>query len=297
MNTRLAPVLFVVTLFGACTSAPPDPRVDDIPTKGDVLILAEEDFRTLLKSQRLAFENIYPEARLRLRFMPQAQLLKAMMSDSVRAVFTTCLPGGEQEAYFNSRSVTPEVVPVLTDGIAVVVGNGAVARTASVNSIRAGLSGEGAGSVVFDGTGTGVVRTVIDSIFGGDASAMDRASAVPGTDSLVHRVSTNPELIGLLAFAQISDLDDPRCRALRANVVLCAVSPSGDGPAVMPNQSTLADGSYPLRRTLYAVVTEGRSGLGTGFVSFVAGHKGQRIILKSGLAPVRVPAREVEILN
>jgi phosphate transport system substrate-binding protein len=297
MTARIAQLLFLVALLGGCTSPAPDPRVDDIPTKGDVLILAEEDFRSVLEAQVLAFENIYAEAHVRLRYLPQAELLKAMMSDSVRAVFTTCLPGAEQETYFRTRSLSRDVVPVLTDGIAVVTANLLEAKSVSVDSIRSGLTGAGRHVVVFDGTGTGVVRTVVDSLFGGDQSALRAASAVPGVDSLVHLVATSPGIVGLLAFSRISDLDDPRCRALRANVSLCAVSPSGDGPAVMPNQSTLADGSYPLRRTLYAVVTEGRSGLGTGFVSFVAGHKGQRIILKSGLAPIRVPAREVEILN
>jgi hypothetical protein len=38
------------------------------------------------------------------------------------------------------------------------------------------------------------------------------------------------------------------------------------------------------------LVVENKSGLGTGFASFVAGHKGQRIILKRGLAPAHTPA-------
>jgi phosphate transport system substrate-binding protein len=66
---------------------------------------------------------------------------------------------------------------------------------------------------------------------------------------------------------------------------------------VLPSQSTLADGSYPLRREVYMILAEGKSGLGTGFVSFVANHKGQRIILKLGIAPHKVPAREVEIVH
>lgn len=297
MIPRIAQPLFLLALLGACASPPPDPRVDDIPTKGDVLILVEEDFRSIMEAEILAFENTYAEAHVRVRYLPQAELLKAMLNDSVRAVFTTCLPGAEQEAYFRTRSLSPDVVPVLTDGIAAVTAILPETKSVSVDSIRSGLTGAGDHLVVFDGTGTGVVRTVVDSLFGGDPSSVRNASAVPGVDSLVHRVAASPGIVGLLAFSRISDLDDPRCRALRANVALCAVSPSGNGPAVMPNQSTLADGSYPLRRTLYALVTEGRSGLGTGFVSFVAGHKGQRIILKSGLAPVRVPAREVEILN
>ena len=38
-------------------------------------------------------------------------------------------------------------------------------------------------------------------------------------------------------------------------------------------------------------------GLATGFASFVAGHKGQRIILKQGLAPERVPVRDIELVQ
>jgi phosphate transport system substrate-binding protein len=68
-------------------------------------------------------------------------------------------------------------------------------------------------------------------------------------------------------------------------------------PAFFPSQGTLADRSYPLRRQVVMVLAEGKSGLGTGFVSFVANHKGQRIILKLGLAPQKIPAREVEIVH
>jgi phosphate transport system substrate-binding protein len=34
-----------------------------------------------------------------------------------------------------------------------------------------------------------------------------------------------------------------------------------------------------------------------GFASFITGEIGQRIILKSGLAPVRVPGRKINIKN
>jgi phosphate transport system substrate-binding protein len=44
------------------------------------------------------------------------------------------------------------------------------------------------------------------------------------------------------------------------------------------------------------LLTEGKSGLGTGFVSFVANHKGQRIILKLGVAPINVPPRNIQIV-
>ena len=40
---------------------------------------------------------------------------------------------------------------------------------------------------------------------------------------------------------------------------------------------------------------EGSVGLGMGFATFVAGDVGQRIVLKSGLAPVRLALREVKV--
>jgi phosphate transport system substrate-binding protein len=48
-------------------------------------------------------------------------------------------------------------------------------------------------------------------------------------------------------------------------------------------------------RNLYLVNCEGGPGPGTGFTSFVAGERGQRIVLKSGLLPDSIPSREVII--
>ncbi|MBL0129430.1 MAG: substrate-binding domain-containing protein [Flavobacteriales bacterium] len=282
-------------LLAACTTNPPDPRSDDTPTKGDILVLADEDFRIILESEKFAFESIYENAKVRITYLPEAELLKRMMDDSVRVVFTTCLPGAEQEAYFRTRNLSPDVVPVLTDGIALVQGLKAADGTITLDQLRASISEGAQPRALFDGAGTGVVRSLVDSLFAGNASQVRTASTMANTDSLVRRIAIDDRSVGLLSFARISDLDNPACRALREGLTLCAVSDTG--AAVLPNQSTLADGSYPLRRTLYALLVEGRSGLGTGFVSFVAGHKGQRIILKSGLAPIRVPARNVEIIN
>ncbi len=279
----------------ACTGPAPDPRRDDVPTRGEVAVLADSDFRLVMDGQLLAFTNTYQQAAVEVRYASGAAVLQDLMNDTIRVAFTTCLPGAEQQAYFRTRNLFPDHVPILTDGIAVVRAPGST-DTISVGMIKARLKGDVPGRVLFDGAASGMVRTLADSLFGGDATAMRNAAAVENVDSLVRRLAADPALLGLLSFAHISDLDDPRCVQLRSMVTLCKVMAGGGDPVAL-NQSTLADGSYPLRRTLYAVVTEGKTGLGTGFVSFVAGHKGQRAILKTGLAPIRVPAREVEIVH
>ena len=64
-----------------------------------------------------------------------------------------------------------------------------------------------------------------------------------------------------------------------------------------PSQNNIAEAKYPLARDLYIINGQGYSGLGMGFASFVAGDIGQRIILKSGLMPARVPGRKIIIRN
>ena len=52
---------------------------------------------------------------------------------------------------------------------------------------------------------------------------------------------------------------------------------------------------YPFTRKIYLLNYQGRTGLGMGFASYLAGETGQRIILKSGLSPKRFPSREIDV--
>jgi phosphate transport system substrate-binding protein len=54
---------------------------------------------------------------------------------------------------------------------------------------------------------------------------------------------------------------------------------------------------YPLRRQVIIISREARTGLGSGFATFVASDKGQRIILKAGMVPAKMPVRIVEVSN
>lgn len=310
MLQRLAFVL-PVALLCACSGKGPDPFTEDVPTKGHVLILADEGIRPLMERQEEVFESIYTKAVLDIRYLPAAGLLKAMMNDTVRCTFASLQTGGEQETWLRSKQRVARPVPICTDGIAVIANKGRGVKAMSVQQLRILLRAGNAWptwavldssstdrvALVFDGEGSGVMRSLADSLFPGEAVSLNGLTAA-GAEGVVARVSADPNSIGLLPFSAFSDLDTPAMRLMREQVDLVPISAGADlSLALLPSQSTLADGHYPLRRTLYAILTEPKSGLGTGFVSFVAGHKGQRIILKQGLAPQHVPAREVEIVN
>jgi phosphate transport system substrate-binding protein len=67
--------------------------------------------------------------------------------------------------------------------------------------------------------------------------------------------------------------------------------------AVKPTQTYIETKEYPFIRKIYLLNYQGRTGLGMGFASFVKSEVGQRIALKSGLAPVKIPTREIRIVK
>lgn len=294
-------------LLAGCRFTEPDPRTDDTPTTGHVLILADEDCKAVIDEEAMVFHSIYAQAELDIRYMSEAELLKAMLNDSVRCVVTTVKPGGTQQTYFNERQLSAPIVPIYKAGIAVVVNKDSPLRHLDLrnvaelleksDTVEAGSdSGRNPGmdslTAIFAGSGSGVARLLIDSLH----IRTLRARALPDVNAVVAQVARDPKAIGFLPFEAISDLDNPAMRALRDQVRLIPIAQTMADTPVLPSQSSLADGSYPLKRTVNMILTEGKSGLGTGFVSFVANHKGQRIILKLGVVPINVPPRNIQIV-
>ncbi len=305
--TAISVALLAASAAG-CRFTAPDPGKDDTPTSGRVLVLADADCRPVIDQELLVFSALYPKAEVQVRYMDEADLVKAMLNDSVRCVITSVAPGADQLAYFKKRQLSAPEVPIYKAGIAVVVNRNSPLQRLSVDQVAALLGKTGTLQVttdaerplgldsltaLFAGTGSGVARLLADSL---GIKAM-RARALADVPAVVDQVARDARAIGFLPFEAISDLDNPAMKALREQVRLLPISKAPGKPPVLPSQSSLADGSYPLARTVSMLLTEGKSGLGTGFVSFVANHKGQRIILKLGVAPITVPPRNVEIVH
>ncbi len=302
---RGAYLIAAATTLVACTNTPVDPNKDDTPVSGRAVVLADEDLRFLLEDHQLVFNATYPRAEVVIHYLPERELTQAMLADSVRTVFAAFQPGADQFAYYRTRKLTPHVETVAVEAIAVIANAAAPVQRLTLQQVRALLDGTSSTwpgtttpvAPLFDGDGSGIPRTLVDSLFGGDVQRIKRGAALGSATDLVARVAADPGALGFISFARLSDLDDERCRALRQGIRLVPIASSDTAQAFVPDQGTLKDRSYPLRRPTVMTVMEGKSGLGTGFASFVAGPKGQRIILKQGLAPMRVPARDVELVQ
>jgi phosphate transport system substrate-binding protein len=117
--------------------------------------------------------------------------------------------------------------------------------------------------------------------------------AVSSDSAVVDYVSMNVNAIGFIGSSWISDNDDSTTNKFLGTISVAGLS-KGD-EYYQPYQAYIAQGEYPLSRDVVVISREARAGLATGFIAFVAGDKGQRIVLKAGLVPGTMPLRIIEI--
>jgi phosphate transport system substrate-binding protein len=147
--------------------------------------------------------------------------------------------------------------------------------------------------VVFDQPNSGIIKQLKDSLKVSTLS--ENCFAVKGNPAVVEYVSSNKSAVGLIDVTWISDGDDSTTNVFLNTVKVMAVKK--DSTHFEPYQAYLAQKSYPLLRKITMVSREARAGLASGFIAFVAGEKGQRVVLKAGLVPATMPVRIVEVNN
>jgi phosphate transport system substrate-binding protein len=115
---------------------------------------------------------------------------------------------------------------------------------------------------------------------------------------VISYVQDHKSAIGVIAVNWISDSDDSTANNFRKNIKVVALkndSSSQSQEYYQPFQAYIALDQYPLIRDVYLINRESRNGLGTGFASFVAGDKGQRIVRLGGLLPATMPVRIIKM--
>jgi phosphate transport system substrate-binding protein len=115
-------------------------------------------------------------------------------------------------------------------------------------------------------------------------------------DEVIKFVSENDGMIGVVGVNWLSQ-PSPNMLETIKKVNVLGVKGLNQDKYYNPSQNDIAEAKYPLARDLFIINCQGYSGLGMGFASFIAGDIGQRIVLKSGLMPVRTPGRKLKIRN
>ncbi|MGL2964968.1 PstS family phosphate ABC transporter substrate-binding protein [Flavobacterium sp. XGLA_31] len=269
----------------------------DTIIEGKATLYIDESILPIVEDEQAVFETQY-NAKLHLVAKSENEVLNSMLNDTAKiAVLTRNLSAKELKA-FQSKKINPRITPFATDAIALVRNKSVNDTLISVQNIIDFLNGkevQGIKGLVFDNANSSTVRYMSD-LTGLKIENQKNIFSLKTNQEVIKYVAANNGMVGVIGMNWIYqpplDLEEDVNK-----VAVLAVKGMKSQEYVAPTQDNLASEKYPLARHLYIINCQGYSGLGMGFASFLAGERGQRIILKSGLVPERMPSRKIVIRN
>jgi phosphate transport system substrate-binding protein len=282
---------------------------NDLATRGIIYVAADESYKYILDEEKQVFEYIYPSAEIHIIYSDEKTAFENAIADSVRLVVASTADNNLMDSYLQKRNIKKRVLAVGRDAVVVITNKNNRVKKLQLRHLIAIVSGKITNwkqvadslpdkpiHVMYDSERSGLARYMAQNYLGGSGTLTGKAA--DSTFQLIQQVESDEGAIGLIGFNFISDYHDKRTYELANRVKVLQMSELRDTiKYCFPSQTTVADSTYPLIRRMMIINKEGKMGLGTGFVSFIAGPKGQRIMLKAGIVPQWIPTREIEIVH
>ncbi len=302
-------LLTILLLVCGCRFFKGDPY-KNTTVSGTTRISVDETFRPVMEAEIDLFKGIYGYSDIKASYLPENKAFENLLNDSVQLIVASRKLTPDEISVINRLKLYPKQLKVATDAIALIVHPSCRDSVISVRQIRDILSGKITNwnqlnptfpdvtiRVLFDNEKSGIVQYLADSICHGNFSTV-HASALSFNRDVIEYTSSHPNVLGFIGVSWISNKNDSLHLSFQRKIKVLSVSSSDSpdaGNSFKPYQAYMLDQMYPLIRSVYIINTEPRSGLSTGFASFVASDKGQRIILKAGIVPAVAPTRVVHV--
>ena len=300
-SISIVAVIFVTS----CRDRDKAGNILDNTTSGSIKIAVDESLRPLIQAEIEAFEGIYRDAHIEAIYTSESEAINLMLQDSARLAIVTRKLTAEEQAVLDGVKIPGRQMKVAKDGIALILHNENVNREYNWNQIKGIVEGKITRwnqvdpsapadmiEVVFDHPNSGILRYLRDTLTN-LTTIPPNFFAVDKNEAVIDYVSKKKNAIGLIGVAWVSDAEDSTANSFLKTVHVASIS--RDSGFYQPYQAYIAQRVYPLIRNVVIISREARSGLGSGFLTYVASDKGQRVVLKAGLVPATMPVRIVEI--
>lgn len=285
-------IFFAITIF-SCKNSQSEKQKDTILT-GTVDVFVDNTIFPIIEDEVLVFQNTY-KGKINLTPKSEVECINALANKSTQIVVLSRKLTKNEKKIFNKSKITPKETAFATDGIAFItkVKNDTLINLDDVLNLLKNKPSKLKG-LVFDNANSSTINYLLEKAQVKDFPK-DKVFTLKNNEEVIQYIANNSGLVGVTAINWITQPSKELEKNID-NITIMYVQ-GKDGKYYYPSQENLITKAYPLARDLYIINAQGHDGLGVGFASFVAGQIGQRIVLKSGLAPKKVPGRNIIIRN
>ncbi|MDB4921656.1 PstS family phosphate ABC transporter substrate-binding protein [Mucilaginibacter sp.] len=287
----------LLTLFGSCKQK--------VKTVGGVdrskIFIVDESFKPIVDQELYVFGALYKDGHPKVICAPENTAVNLLFSDSARVLIIAREMNAEENKVLASKNLKPIVNRFAIDAVTLIVNQASNDTTITISEIKKMLNGNTKTDkdIVFDNPNSGLVR-YLKELSGNKDFNQKNIYSLKSNKEVIKYVSEHPNAIGITGFSWLNDPERDYADAVNKVKIVSVkddISKVTTGQYFSPSQQTIALKQYPLTRNLYILNFTGKMGLGMEFAAFIAGDRGQRIILKSGLLPDAIPGREINIVS
>jgi phosphate transport system substrate-binding protein len=296
--SRIFGLVVFVFLFAMCNQKSKNESGKETILKGAIDITVDETVKPIVDDQVAVFEGTYYDAKITVKPKSEAEVINDLLNQKTKVAITTRNLTKDELQRFEKSKINPRVTPFATDAIALISNksnNDTLIALKTVIDFMQGKTDARIKGLVFDNPNSSTVRYMKELAKVKDIP-IKGVFSFKRNDEVIKFVSGNDGMIGVVGVNWLSQPSSNMLEIIKKINVL-SVKGLNQDKYYNPSQNDIAEAKYPLARDLYIINCQGYSGLGMGFASFIAGDIGQRIVLKSGLLPVRTPGRKLKIRN
>jgi phosphate transport system substrate-binding protein len=292
-------IIFGIVLIGfflVVFSCKENQRNEETILKGKTKILVDESLLPIIEDQVAVFENSY-DAKIDVIAQSENENILALSKGVADIIILPRQLTNAEHIIFKKNKIKPRSTPFAKDAIALLRNIRSNDTLVAVEDLVSFLNNKPSSirGLVFDNPNSSSVN-YIKKIAGINNLPENNVFSFKTTEEVIKHIASNDGVIGVIGVNWIFQ-PSPNMEEYINKINVLNVKPIGSNDYVSPSQENIAIGKYPLARDLYIINCQGYEGLGMGFASFISGEKGQRIILKSGLVPVRIPGRNIRTRN
>jgi phosphate transport system substrate-binding protein len=232
------------------------------------------------------------------------------MKDSVSLIVVSRKLTPDEEKQLNSQQVFPKTTKIAYDAVALIMNRENPDSTLFFDQVKNIFEGKmktwkeinpksklGDLKIVFDNYKSCNTRYFREKF--SLQKLPEVCFALHNNAEVISFVEKNKEAIGVISVNWVSDKADTVSHSFLKRVKVVGISAPGQtnpgGEFYTPHPAYIAEGFYPFTREVFCINRQVYVGLAYGISSFIAGEKGQFIVLHSGMVPAAMPIRLVEV--
>jgi phosphate transport system substrate-binding protein len=311
MNSRFAGFFIIcgILLLSGCGGAPKLTDTDS-PTMGKFKMGLDDSYSLLIDAELYTFQSLYQYAKVDTMCRSEADIINAFMKDSVSLIVVSRKLTPDEEKHLNSLQVFPKTTKIAYDAVALIMNRENPDSTLYYDQVRSIFEGKIKTwkeinpasklkdlQIVFDNYKSCNTRYFREKF--NLQKLPEVCFAVNNNAEVINYVEKNKGAIGVISVNWVSDKADTVSHSFLNRVKVIGISAPGQtdpkGDFYTPHPAYIAEGFYPFTREVYCINRQVYVGLAYGISSFIAGEKGQFIVLHSGMVPAAMPVRLIEV--